>query len=218
MISNNILYFDLILVGAFFICWFPYACVSVWGVIQSPQPLPYLADFISTLLVFTNSALSPLVFMLLTRDLRHTVHLLLKKGFTQVAYKIFSTTYNKTTGVEIIQMRSRESRGSLDSGVELDAQAKGYLNRLSPHQYENDAFEKTSCSCISDTEEPLYSNFLAPPMQNVAFHHVPQSDSADHGDAQRKDIKADSPTANVTPVFHNIPTIVVLGQVDDSPS
>ncbi|XP_031557065.1 alpha-1A adrenergic receptor-like [Actinia tenebrosa] len=75
-----------VVVGAFFICWFPFFVVllkNLWS--PSPPVHPVLAEFIRVLVVIIlpnlNSALNPLIYMKFTRELR--------KAFLRLVNQLF---------------------------------------------------------------------------------------------------------------------------------
>ena len=65
--------------GAFFVCWGPYVILNFWSVNNPTGPVPYLADFITTLLAFGNSAVNPFVFMFLNREFRLALRLVYRR-------------------------------------------------------------------------------------------------------------------------------------------
>jgi hypothetical protein len=74
-----------VVVGAFFICWFPFFVLLLKN-LWSPAPVdPLLAEFTRVLFVVIlpnlNSALNPWIYMTFTRELR--------KSFLQMVRKIF---------------------------------------------------------------------------------------------------------------------------------
>ena len=124
-----IFYFLLFVTGAFLICWGPYVLLNVWSVNNKTQPIPYMADLITTLLVMANSAINPFVLILLTRDLRMAVRMLLvhfleilfpNDDITHVSGRRFSR--QRDSMVDTIRVTSR---ASFDSGVEVDRDHSG---------------------------------------------------------------------------------------------
>ena len=58
-------------------CWMPYVGVNLWSIGKAEHTsIPYMADLLTTLMAFFNSAVNPLVFMMLTRDLRYAIKLM----------------------------------------------------------------------------------------------------------------------------------------------
>ena len=126
-------YFLLFVTGAFLICWGPYVLLNVWSVNNKTQPIPYKADLITTLLVMANSAINPFVLILLTRDLRMAVRMLLvhfldilfpSDDITNVSGRRFSR--QRDSMVDTIR---GTSRASFDSGVEVDRDHSGSSRR-----------------------------------------------------------------------------------------
>ncbi|XP_070195604.1 uncharacterized protein [Littorina saxatilis] len=66
-------------VGLFFLCWGPYVTLNVWSVNNETEPVPYSADLLTTLLAFANSAINPVLFLIINRDYRRTVRKLGRK-------------------------------------------------------------------------------------------------------------------------------------------
>ncbi|XP_064626012.1 D(1A) dopamine receptor-like [Lineus longissimus] len=60
-----------IVIGTFFICWAPYVFLNLWAVNNDSKTVPYAADFLTTLLAFSNSSVNPYIFALLNRDFRN---------------------------------------------------------------------------------------------------------------------------------------------------
>ena len=111
------------------ICWGPYVLINVWSVNNTTQPIPYKADLITTLLVMANSAINPFVLILLTRDLRMAVRMLLvhfmdmlfpNDNITNVSGRRFSRQRDS-----IVDTVRATSRASFDSGVEVERDHSG---------------------------------------------------------------------------------------------
>ena len=129
--------------GAFFCCWAPYVGLNTWLANSTRDTeVPYLPDLIVTLLAFFNSAVNPFEFILLTRDLRAAVRLFLARNtrcpcFIETQMDI-STVQAPRSASQVNLYSNGEnyrfmSRGSCDSGVELDLNRfrENPANRLS---------------------------------------------------------------------------------------
>ena len=114
-------------------CWGPYVAINLWSVNvmrpnSSGMTVPYLADLFTTLLAFSNSALNPFIFIFLTRDFRLAVRLLLCRCLRRcpltagcgAAQRLRRGSRANSVVVESIRL---QSRGSCDSGVEMDNQS-----------------------------------------------------------------------------------------------
>ncbi|CAH1772649.1 unnamed protein product [Owenia fusiformis] len=112
-----------IVVGAFFICWGPYVVLNFWFVNYDDAKVPYIADLLTTLLAFSNSAVNPYVFTLLNRDFRYAMRRMTKKcccgGLCIFSYRDRIGTINSNKPV-VATIGDR----SIDSGVEADHQTR----------------------------------------------------------------------------------------------
>ncbi|ESO92640.1 hypothetical protein LOTGIDRAFT_162560 [Lottia gigantea] len=63
-----------IAVGVFFLCWGPYVILNFWSVNNEHKAVPYVADLLVTLLAFANSSINPVIFILLNKEYRKTIH------------------------------------------------------------------------------------------------------------------------------------------------
>lgn len=144
--------------GAFFLCWGPYVILNYWGVQNADQGIPYIADLLTTLLAFSNSAVNPFVFMFLTRDFRFAVRLIFSKcsecsrcrGMMDSCARVRRCSRNGNGNGSAVEGIRIQSRASNDSGVDVDSviaktspQHKLLLNKLIG-PYENVAFKRCS--------------------------------------------------------------------------
>ena len=150
--------------------------------------------------------------MLLTRDLRHTAyHLLLKLACrNRSSFTLCGAYCNKRgSNFETIHMHSQESRGSMDSGVDVKT-GLTLVPNLTNHS-NNIVYEK---SIQNDHKQEEYNQHLAPLRVTSGRSQMPclYKELRKENSVNRKDKKCSQP--NVVPRFHNIPTIVILGQTD----
>lgn len=128
--------------GAFSLCWSPYVIVRFWSVLMEDKPA-YSADFVTTWLALSASAINPYVFIFLNRDLRYTVRLVLARmeaclpGHDDAPAKVRLSYYGESI-VDSARIASR----SADSGVDLEAAAVALAaeatgNKPTVKQYES---------------------------------------------------------------------------------
>jgi hypothetical protein len=174
-----------IIVGTFVACWCPYVALTAWS-----STLPRDVQFAGVAMALCGCVLNPCVFVLLTRDLRHTAFHLLMRVVTCRKQSSVCGAYcsGRRASGTTINMHSRDSRPSMDSGVDIEL----LKQPLTKHSY-------------TDKD----NNLLAPPPSPVRCSH-----GHTHCHSATQLLPQQQVTRVVTPKSLTIPTIVVHGQTD----
>lgn len=103
-------------------CWAPYTVLSFYVVLRPGTKVTYTADFVTSLLALTNSALNPYIFMLLNRDFRYALRLTIARcmscvpGQADAVHRVRLSVH----GDSMVDSARLPSRASGDSGVEME--------------------------------------------------------------------------------------------------
>ncbi|XP_015680850.2 relaxin-3 receptor 2-like [Protobothrops mucrosquamatus] len=89
-----------LLVGCFFICWFPNHVVTVWGVLVKFEAVPHDATFhylhtyvfpLTTCLAHANSCLNPILYCLIRREFQEAMKDTFRRLSSIASYQLFSS-------------------------------------------------------------------------------------------------------------------------------